>query len=452
MATQIQIRRGTAAQWLSANPILIEGELGYETDTNKFKIGNGSSTWTALGYLIDSPMGLQWNQSLDTYVRTGNLSGKTLSVSPGDSFLTVHSRLRGCVMLDSGTVSYYLKSTDWAYKEDGTSSVLTGADGQVMVEIPKFYYKYTGSADVHHWSISQTPMVGYSVHPCFIKNGVEVENRYIGAYEGVLYDTSGAAYTDGGSGQTKDFTATTGDKLSSISGKLAVTNGTRADFRTIAFNRGTGWRQFDFDLMHALEVLFLIEYGSFYSQFVFGSGITNVSNWAAYNNYYPIVPSGKGNGIGNATGQNAAAASADSATVAASGYSKYRGIENIFGHIWKFVDGININSNVPYVSNNSTVWADDTAVNYTALGVTLAASDGYQKTLVYSSRVMLPATVAGGADSSHYITDYYYQNSGWRVAIAGGCAHLGGYGGPWYWTLDCASGYSISSVGGRLAF
>ena len=452
MAVQIQIRRGTAAEAAAANPTLASGEFGYETDTGKFKIGNGTSTYSQLGYLFDAPMGVQWNQSTDTYVRTGNLASKTLAVSPGDTYLPIHARIRGCVMLDSGAVSYYLKSTDWAYKEDGTASVLTGADGQVMVEIPKFYYKYTGAADVHHWSISSTPLAGYSAHPAFIKNGVEVENRYIAAYEGVLYDTSGAAYTDGSSGQVKDFTASTGDKLSSVSGKLAVTNGTRAQFRTIAFNRGTGWRQLDFDLVHAIEVLFLIEYGSFYSQSVFGSGISNVGDWAAYNNYYPIAPSGFGNGIGNATGQNAAAASATSATVAASGYSKWRGIENFFGHIWKFVDGINVNSNVPYISNNSAVWADNTATNYTALGVTLAASNEYQKTLVYSSRCMLPASVAGGADSSHYITDYYWQTTGWVVAFFGGLSDDGASCGFWCWNLANSSGRSASDIGARLAF
>jgi len=48
MAIQIQIRRDTAANWTSANPILAQGELGLETDTNKLKIGNGSTVWTSL--------------------------------------------------------------------------------------------------------------------------------------------------------------------------------------------------------------------------------------------------------------------------------------------------------------------------------------------------------------------------------------------------------------------
>lgn len=52
MAVQIQIRRGDAADWTSADPTLAEGELGVELDTGKFKIGNGVDEWTALSYAI----------------------------------------------------------------------------------------------------------------------------------------------------------------------------------------------------------------------------------------------------------------------------------------------------------------------------------------------------------------------------------------------------------------
>jgi hypothetical protein len=54
MATRMQQRRGTAAQWTAANPILAAGEIGFETDTNKFKMGNGSSTWSALTYFANA--------------------------------------------------------------------------------------------------------------------------------------------------------------------------------------------------------------------------------------------------------------------------------------------------------------------------------------------------------------------------------------------------------------
>lgn len=54
MSTRMQQRRGTASQWVIANPILAEGEFGWESDTNKFKIGDGVNYWAALEYFEDA--------------------------------------------------------------------------------------------------------------------------------------------------------------------------------------------------------------------------------------------------------------------------------------------------------------------------------------------------------------------------------------------------------------
>ena len=79
MADMIQIRRDTAANWTAANPILAQGELGAETDTSKIKIGNGSSTWSALSYLIDAGDYL-------TASSTNTLTNKTITYA--DNTLT----------------------------------------------------------------------------------------------------------------------------------------------------------------------------------------------------------------------------------------------------------------------------------------------------------------------------------------------------------------------------
>jgi hypothetical protein len=58
MAIQIQLRRDTAANWTSSNPVLAQGELGIESDTLKLKVGDGSTTWNALAYLtIEAVLG-----------------------------------------------------------------------------------------------------------------------------------------------------------------------------------------------------------------------------------------------------------------------------------------------------------------------------------------------------------------------------------------------------------
>lgn len=73
VVTQIQIRRGTAAQWTSANPTLASAEFGYETDTGKFKIGDGSTAWNSLGYKASGTV---------TSITAGTgLSGGTITAS-----------------------------------------------------------------------------------------------------------------------------------------------------------------------------------------------------------------------------------------------------------------------------------------------------------------------------------------------------------------------------------
>jgi hypothetical protein len=257
-----------------------------------------------------------------------------------------------------------------------------------------------------------------------------------------------------------DVTAVSGDKLSSVSGFAPVTgtvsNGTRAHFRQWAANRGAGWSQ-DFGDVHAAwQMLYLLDFASFYSQSVIGAGISNVADWAAYNDYNPITKTGLGNAIGNGTGTNAAAASTSAATVAASGYLSYRGIENPFGHLWKWLDGFNINNNIPYLCNTPTNFADDTTSNYTrpvdVLGaaITMHSANGYQATLAKCGRAFMPVSV--GASGSTKITDYYYQAAGWRVAYSGGNASDGAYDGCFYLFAYYTSAYLDLHVGARLIF
>lgn len=472
--------------------------------------------------------GIEWDESqpLGGYTRRGLTVRSALSASPAASYIPIQAAMRRCVMNDAGVVQYYLNPFDSTKKADGSASVLTGVDGQVMVEIPRFYHRYEYSGTVHMHDISLYPLTGFTVHNMFIKNGVEVDYRYIGVYEGALYDKSelkfvnglylpsDASYTisfadNGGSDDTitsdvlthafseleagvdkivisgsavndgtyaiksvtdtvitletgslsgttandqcilqvqRDWTASTGDVLSSVSGKAPMTYGSRAEFRAAAANRGTGWRQEDFDLVSGIQLLYLIEYADWNSQSMIGNGLTDWSSaWPAWNNYNPIEKAGNSNSDGNAT------ANTSGGDGIVGSYMSYRGIENFFGHLWKWIDGININDNVPYVSNTDTEFADDTVTNYTALGVTLAAADGYAVTLEQIARGFLAATVAGGS-SSTYVTDYYYQASGWRVATLGADANAALKAGVAYWSLDASSSFRLRRSAGRLAF
>jgi hypothetical protein len=77
--TQIQLRRGTAAQWTTANPVLAAGEEGFETDTGRLKIGDGVTAWASLGYLNSgAPQAFEFNQAAasDTWTINHNLGRK----------------------------------------------------------------------------------------------------------------------------------------------------------------------------------------------------------------------------------------------------------------------------------------------------------------------------------------------------------------------------------------
>lgn len=389
--------------------------------------------------------GVSWDESADTYERTGSLAGQATSTSLSAALLPIQADMKRCILSDAGVVQYYLAATDSTLKAGGGASDLTGGDGQVMVQIPAFYYKYSYAETTHTWEISTLPKAGYSLHPAFIKNGGNVFFRYIGAYEGIGWDDSVSAYIDntnvaatGWSGTTIDLA---NDILSSVSGKNPVTDEKRSEFRAIAANRGTGWRQQDYDLISAVQLLYLIEYADFNSQAMIGQGRTQLSGGTWVKDSY-IGVTGKSNADGNGTN------SVDGNTNNA--YMTYRGIENFFGNVWKWVDGININDNVPYVSNIDTDFADDTATNYTALGVTLINANGYQKTLEQISRGFLSASVGGASNT--YITDHYYQDSGWRVATMGGNATYTGAAGAFSAYLSYASWVSSVDIAGRLSF
>jgi hypothetical protein len=87
MATRMQQRRGTAAQWISTNsgngPILNAGEIGWESDTNKFKIGDGTNTWLTLDYFadIDSTVNPAFGSSITFEGATANAFETVLAVT-----------------------------------------------------------------------------------------------------------------------------------------------------------------------------------------------------------------------------------------------------------------------------------------------------------------------------------------------------------------------------------
>ena len=130
----------------------------------------------------------------------------------------------------------------------------------------------------------------------------------------------------------------------------------------------------------------------------------------------------------------------------------YRGIENIFGNVWQFVDGINIKDYHSYVCTNPDEYVSDVfETPYKELGYVNANTNGYAMALGYDKENPLFAlTTEVGGGSSTYITDYYYQNSGNRIALVGGDYNGGTSAGLGYWDMSDTSGSAAYNIGARL--
>lgn len=399
-----------------------------------------------------------WNQNSDTMTSEGVQNGVT----------KVHSSMRRCLLLDNGTVNYYLDSNNSALKADGTAAVLTGDDGQVMVEIPKCYVKavyiQAGSSPIIEWSVSAEPKLGYVVHPAFTKDGnlvyskplgmwhyenvtKELDYIYVGAYQASVYDVSAGTYIDGlnlDSNTTSVDVAN--DNLASVSGKYPMVGLTRGEFRTLAANRGAGWQQLDFWTHSLLQLLYTTEYRNLNSQAAVGNGNVSVASGYPESSSLqadsPHSVAGKSNAIGNGTG-------ALESTLRDTAWMSYRGIENFWGNCYAWCDGINILDQVSFVNNTAT-FVDNTSSGYTQLGVAAPATNGYIRKIQADTLSGIPSDTSGG--STIAFSDNYYTGAGWRVFAVGGAAALGGAAGAFLFAGANVSGRRNRTFGGRLVF
>lgn len=343
-----------------------------------------------------------------------------------------------------------------------------GTPVQVMVKQPKFYYrvvplktdKIVGGKGYHlrkaRYFISMTPKVGFKLHPAFKINGKEKDFIYLSAYEGTLFDKSASAYILDDA-QVADFTATTGDKLCSIAGAKPASgltqNLTRRNCGILAENRGTGWRQSFAASIAATQMLFMIEYATLNTQTAIGNGNTQKTDDSATN---MSEVTGATANLGNTSG---AVTNTNNIQIVT-----YRGEENLWGNIWKWVDGINVyfngegtNNNV-FVADNGFTESKNTSP-YTDAGFVVPAVNGYVNAFGYSEDcdwLFMPSEVANGANSSVPVGDYFYSSTsgaaGYRVSRLGGSWDNWGYAGGFYWVVGDAPSSRSRAIGGRLAY
>jgi hypothetical protein len=369
----------------------------------------------------------------------------------------LYDRMRGCVLNADGSVNYYLKADDWTKKADGTTADLTGPDGNVMVEIPRFYFRVDRIGTEDTWTISPIPVTGLELHPGFIKDGTERSVRYYSAYDACVQLASDGSYISGANlDNASSLVNTSTDKLASVKGIYPMVGLTRAEFRALAANNGTGWRQLDFPLWNAVAMLYLVEAQTFFSQDVLGNGNTNGSyvSSSAVQSDSPHTIAGFRDDVAN--GSTTPANGQGTATRPGTVAMKYRGIENLFGNCWNWADAINVNvtatGNVHLANDNDRAnYADGTATNHTLITSSLPTTSANIQTLLPLDAYFLAESLGG--TTSQYITDRHVGSaSASRVVRVGGGAGSGGDAGVF--ALDAAGDASVRNRvrGGRLAF
>lgn len=286
------------------------------------------------------------------------------------------------------------------FGEDG----FTRSDADVVVFIPEFYYKIIDDAagKKRYFYIANKEKSGFEKHPG--------SGRYVGRYN-----------TDSNS--------------TSCTGKAPMVSIIRATARNNAKNKGACWYEYDYASWCAIGLLYIVEYADWDSQSKIGRG--NISSSAA-------ISSGGTDSMIFHTGR----ASGTDGTTAV----QYRHIENPWGNVFDWVDGVNFSNDTVYVCTDPTKYADDTSTGYTNAG-TRATSGGYINALGASTTApwAIYSSSTGGSDTT-YIPDYSWYSSGWPVLFAGGCWNTGSNAGLFCFFGYYGSSYSDGGVGARLLF
>lgn len=142
MATRMQQRRGTASQWTTANPVLGAGEIGFETNTGKFKIGDGSTAWSSLNYYVDANTILGGVSPADLPAALDTLNELAAALGDDANYATTVTNalaakaplasptFTGTVILPSTTSIGDVSATELGYLNNVSSAIQTQLDGK----------------------------------------------------------------------------------------------------------------------------------------------------------------------------------------------------------------------------------------------------------------------------------------------------------------------------------
>jgi hypothetical protein len=374
--------------------------------------------------------------------------------------LPVQSGMRGVVLDNNGGVYYYHEPTAW-------KMTFASKDYASMVEIPDHWYKLYIIGTKFRMMLSSIPLPGYK----------HISKFYIGSSEAQMLRSLGLLMSD----KTNSTDTRGGDNTAEWDGTYRsllgrpVTNLTRDQFRQAARKRGSGWEMYTYNAHKTLFWLFAVEYATLDSQKPFnaqkdangfaqgglGPGPTQMTDWTNFNKINPLIPCGYTNEFGNGSGEKAyVVKNASGGTHATLMANRYRGIENPFGHIWKYTDGANIQVTTGD-AGLSILWTTDDPSNFSDTSYTgynkkgnICRTNGYAKKMLLGEDGDIVATEIGGS-SSTYWCDYYYTYTSanrMQVVLVGGNADNGSDAGLAHVYANNAPSAAYRNVGSRLCF
>ena len=296
-------------------------------------------------------------------------------------------------------------------KKGNSNFTRTQPTKPVLVKIPEFYYKVEKSGTIFRYYVADGPVDEFHLHPG--------SGCYVARYEAIGSNNSSL-----------------GSFLGSYSSTLAPsTRQTRDTYRTRARNMASGFQLYDFAAWCAVGLLYLVEFADWDSQKKMGQGIVNDAD---------SHKTGETDSMVYHTGR---AAGTDGKTAV-----QYRGIENPWGNVSEFIDGINVYGQSVYICTDPEIYTDDTDTNYPYSNIKLPTS-GWIKGLGFSSVfpwAFIPN--ANGGSSISYIPDYTYSGPEWKVLNAGGHITSKQEAGLFFFHAGVTSSGTSNKVGARLQF
>ena len=408
-------------------------------------------------YTLTDAVGLEIDYKNKTFTRVQSSKGLT----PGEDFnkYSMYGNIRRCLVDDNGEIIAFYG--DPTYVDNYASGY------QTMVYIPKFYYIRIPYEVENNAIIKETIIIsghnqeGYlKLHPAFInENGDEIDYFLYSAYEGSTFDVSANAYNrnDG----EIDFTE---DKLASIveAKPISGVNNelTRENAEQLAQNRGEGWHITSIQAVSAIQMLSLIEYGTFNLRSVIERGISDIENVVRINcSSY----TGSTKDLGNESGH------ANSTINERNGIEytynengkraiSYRGIENLYGNIWNYIGNLEIRGDgdtqggVPYIYNFITK-------QYESAGFMLPNTSNWISRFGYKNEkydwLFIPSASDNSATSALPVGCYLWVSkdlNGVRNATLGGHWNFADCNGAFYYGFDRTLQYSDRGYGVRMMY